>query len=97
MRIGKEVGEDVWPLPLNKNHYNAIKSDIADIKSTGGNPGASIGAAVIGTFIDADRPWVHLDIAGVDWLDKAIPTTPKGHAGWGVRFMDGVIRDQEAK
>ncbi|WP_371396863.1 M17 family metallopeptidase [Fretibacter rubidus] len=97
MRIGTEAGEDVWPLPLNANHYKAIKSAIADIKSTGGNPGASIGAAVVGTFVDEDRPWVHLDIAGVDWIDSAIPTTPKGHAGWGVRFMDGVIRDLESE
>ena len=95
MRIGKEAGEDVWPLPLNDQHFKAIKSDIADIKSTAGSPGASIGGAVVGTFIDEDRPWVHLDIAGVDWLDSAIPTTPKGHAGWGVRFMDGVVRDLE--
>jgi len=93
VRIGEEVGEDVWPLPLNNNHFKAIRSDIADIKSTGGSPGASIGGAVIGTFIDDDQPWVHLDIAGVDWLDKGIPTTPKGHAGWGVRFLDGVVRD----
>ncbi len=95
MRIGKAVGEDVWPLPLNKNHYKAIASDIADIKSTAGRPGASIGAAVIGTFVDEDRKWVHLDIAGVDWLDKATPTTPKGHAGWGVRFLDAVVRENQ--
>jgi len=93
MRIGTEAGEDVWPLPLNDNHFKAIKSDIADIKSTAGAPGASIGGAVVGTFIDEDQPWVHLDIAGVDWLDSGIPTTPKGHAGWGVRFMDAVLRD----
>jgi len=97
MRIGKEVGEDVWPLPLNDNHFKAIKSDIADIKSTAGAPGASIGGAVVGTFIDEDQPWVHLDIAGVDWLDSGTPTTPKGHAGWGVRFMDGILRDLEAE
>jgi leucyl aminopeptidase len=95
MRIGKAAGEDVWPLPLNKNHYKAIKSDIADIKGSGGNPGASIGAAVIGTFIDEDRVWVHLDIAGVDWLKKSRPTTPKGHAGWGVRFLDAVVRENQ--
>jgi len=95
MRIGEKVGEDVWPLPLNENHYKAIRSDIADIKSTAGSPGASIGGAVIGTFVDKDRPWVHLDIAGVDWLDKGIPTTPKGHAGWGVRFLDGVVREMQ--
>ena len=97
MDIGKRSGEDVWPLPLHPNHFDQIKSDIADIKSTAGAPGASIGAAVIGTFVDEDQPWVHLDIAGVDWRDSATPTAPKGHAGWGVRFMDQLVRDYENK
>ena len=97
MSIGKEVDEEVWPLPLNDNHFKAIKSEIADIKGSAGRPGASIGAAVIGTFVDEDQPWIHLDIAGVDWLESGRPTSPKGHAGWGVRFMDGVIRDRANK
>lgn len=97
MAIGERSGEDVWPLPLHPNHFDQIKSDIADIKSTAGSPGASIGAAVVGTFVDADQAWVHLDIAGVDWRDSATPTAPKGHAGWGVRFMDELVRTHEAK
>jgi len=52
---------------------------------------------VIGTFVEEDQPWVHLDIAGVDWRDSAVPTAPKGHAGWGVRFMDQLVRDYEEK
>ena len=97
MDIGERAGEDVWPLPLHPNHYDQIKSDIADIKSTAGAPGASIGAAVVGTFVDEDQPWVHLDIAGVDWRDSGTPAAPKGHAGWGVRFMDQLVRDMEGK
>jgi len=97
MDIGERSGEDVWPLPLHTNHYKQIKSDIADVKSTAGAPGASIGAAVIGTFVEEGQPWVHLDIAGVDWRDSATPTAPKGHAGWGVRFMDQLVRDYEEK
>ncbi|WP_306249939.1 M17 family metallopeptidase [Parvularcula sp. IMCC14364] len=94
MEIGERAGEDVWPLPLHPSHFDQIKSDIADIKNTGGSPGASIGAAVVGTFIDEDQPWVHLDIAGVDWLNSDVATAPKGHAGWGVRFMDQLIREE---
>lgn len=97
MDIGERAGEDVWPLPLHPNHYDQIKSGIADIKSTGGAPGASIGAAVIGTVVNEDQAWVHLDIAGVDWRESATPTAPKGHAGWGVRFMDQLVRDFEEK
>lgn len=78
---------------IKDDHFNQLKSDIADIKNSGvGNPGASIGAAVLGTFVDEDLPWVHLDIAGVDWLDSATDTAPKGAHGWGVRFMDQLVR-----
>ncbi len=97
MDVGKRSGEDVWPLPLHDTHFDQIKSDIANIKGSGGSPGASVGAAVIGTFIDEDLPWVHLDIAGVDWMDSSRPTIPKGHAGWGVRFMDQLVRDEANK
>ena len=93
MKVGEASGEYVWPLPLHPNHFDQLKSDIADIKNSGvGNPGASIGAAVLGTFVDEDLPWVHLDIAGVDWLDSATDTAPKGAHGWGVRFMDQLVR-----
>ena len=88
----------VWPLPLHPNHYKQIASDIADIKNSGaGNPGASIGAAVVGTFVDESLPWVHLDIAGVDYLTEANDVTPKGAAGWGVRFMDQLLRNNEVQ
>jgi leucyl aminopeptidase len=94
MDIGKMSGEDVWPLPLNENHKKALKSDFADLRNTGiSGPGASTAAAFVGSFVEEDVPWVHLDIAGVDWLNSSRPTTPKGHAGWGVRFMDQMIRE----
>lgn len=93
MEVGKLSGEEVWPLPLHPNHYKQLKSQVADIKNSGvGSPGASIGAAVVGTFIDEDLPWVHLDIAGVDWLDKSTHVAPAGAHGWGVRFMDQLVR-----
>ncbi|MDC0602697.1 leucyl aminopeptidase family protein, partial [Aliiglaciecola sp.] len=96
MKIGDKIGEAVWPLPLHENHFEQIKSDIADIKNSGaGNPGASIGAAVIGTFIDEKQPWVHLDIAGVDWYNSDTDTVPVGSSGWGVRFMDQLVRDMK--
>jgi leucyl aminopeptidase len=98
MDVGKRSGEHVWPLPLHENHFEQIKSPIADIKNSGaGNPGASIGAAVVGTFVDEDLPWVHLDIAGVDWLDASKDIAPKGSQGWGVRFMDQLVRDHANK
>jgi leucyl aminopeptidase len=94
MDVGKRSGEYGWPLPLHPNHFKQIESPIVDIKISGaGNRGASIGAAVVATFIDEDLPWVHLDIAGVDWLEADIDVAPKGSQGWAVRFMDQLVRD----
>lgn len=95
MGVGERSGEYVWPLPLHANHFKQIESPIADIKNSGaGNPGASVAAAVIATFVDESLPWVHLDIAGVDWLSESIDVAPKGSQGWGVRFMDQLVREQ---
>ncbi|MEO1642995.1 MAG: leucyl aminopeptidase [Pseudomonadota bacterium] len=92
MEVGEAAGEDVWPLPLNDEHYKSLRSGVADLKNTGGVPGASTAAAFVGSFVDEDLPWIHIDMAGVDWLDSSRPTVPSGHAGWGVRFLDEMLR-----
>ena len=87
------ANEAVWQLPLDDTHFKQIESDYADIKNSGaGSPGASVGAAFIGSFVEEAQVWVHLDIAGVDLLDKARPTVPKGYSGWGVRTLDEYLR-----
>ncbi len=92
---GKATGEEVWQLPLHPNHLKTMKSDIADIKNSaeGGRPGASLGAAFIGFFVDPATPWAHLDIAGVNWADSSDDVTPKGASGWGVRILDEFVRN----
>jgi len=94
IRAGDIAGEDVWRLPLHANYDVQIESKIADIKnSDSGNPGAGAGAAFIGTFVKDETPWAHLDIAGVDWRDEPLPTTPPGASGFGVRLLDRLARD----
>lgn len=93
-KAGAGSGEEVWRLPLHKNHLEDMKSEIADIKNVveGGGPGASLGATFIGYFMDPKTPWAHLDIAGVNWADKGDPLTPKGASGWGVRILENFAR-----
>lgn len=99
LAAGKATGEEVWRMPLHKNHKEDMKSDIADIKNVveGGGPGASLGATFIGFFVDENTPWAHLDIAGVNWADKAGPVTPKGASGWGVRLLDELARNWKSE
>lgn len=95
-QAGKASGEFVWRLPLHPNHAKDIESEIADVRNSteGGAPGASHGAAFIAHFVDEAMPWVHLDIAGVDWNSKSAPLNPKGSPGYGVRLLDRFVRDQ---
>src|SRR5947208_2384671 len=84
---GREVGERFWQLPLDKEYSNQIKSDIADIKNTGGKKAGTItAAAFLKEFVD-DTPWAHLDIAGTAWGDPATPFRAKGPTGIAVRTL----------
>jgi leucyl aminopeptidase len=76
-----------------------MKSDIADIRNIapGQGPGASLGAHFIGFFVDDKMPWAHLDIAGVNQAESTTPLVPKGMTGFGVRLLDQLARDAEAK
>ncbi|MDP6603375.1 MAG: leucyl aminopeptidase [Rhodospirillales bacterium] len=90
---GEAVGEAVWRMPLGDEYDKMIKSDIADMKNIGGRWGGSITAAqFLQRFVDK-TPWVHLDIAGMAWSDKATPVRPKGGTGYGVRLLDRLIAD----
>ena len=89
----KAAGEGVWRLPLEDSHFEQIKSSYGDIINAGaGSPGASVGAAFIGSFVAEDQIWAHFDIAGVDYYDADRPTVPKGYSGWGVRTLDEYLR-----
>lgn len=82
--------ERIWELPLDDDFMNQIKSEVADIKNTGGRPG---GAETAGSFLRnfvGDKPWVHLDIAGTAWTqEKTVKSAylPHGATGFGVRLI----------
>ena len=79
--------EKFWRLPLGDEYADQIKSDIADIKNTGGRWGGAITAAeFLKVFVD-DTPWIHLDIAGLAWLEEGKPYIAKGPSGVGVRSI----------
>jgi leucyl aminopeptidase len=95
LAAGETSGEALWRLPLDERYYEQNSSTIADVRNGGsGRAGASTGAAFIGFFVDEDQAWAHLDIAGVDQLDKAWPTVPAGYSAWGVRLLDQYIRSE---
>jgi leucyl aminopeptidase len=80
-------GEKFWRLPLGEEYADLIKSDIADIKNTGGRFGGAISAAEFLHAFAEDTPWIHLDIAGMAWVEDSRPYIAKGPSGIGVRSI----------
>jgi leucyl aminopeptidase len=81
------TGEKFWRMPLGEEYADQIKSDIADIKNTGGRAGgASTAAEFLHTFVE-DTPWIHLDIAGMAWIEDSRPYIAKGPSGVAVRSI----------
>lgn len=88
LRAGAVTGERTWRLPLWEPYREMIKSDIADIKNSGGRLGGAITAAAFLSHFVGDYPWAHLDIAGTAWTENAgRADTPKGATGVGVRLL----------
>ncbi len=84
---GEETYERVWRLPLFDEYRKQLKSDIADIKNTGGRGGGSITAALFLKEFVGDVPWAHLDIAGTAFISSADEYRPKNATGVGVRLI----------
>ena len=87
MAAGRKAGERFCRLPADPEYKEQYKSDVADIKNTGGRPaGAITGALIISEFIDKAR-WAHLDIAGTATAQKARHYLVKGATGVAVRTL----------
>lgn len=80
-------GEKFWRLPLADEYYDMIRSDIGDIKNTGGRWGGAITAAEFLHAFAEDTPWIHLDIAGLAWIEDNKPFIAKGPSGFAVRSI----------
>ncbi len=89
-------GESFWRLPLGDEYREQIKSHIADIMNTGGRYGGAITAAMFLKEFVGETPWIHLDIAGLAWIDDAKAWIAKGPSGVGVRSITEWVRSYGA-
>lgn len=92
-KAGARSGEKVWRMPLWDDYDKQIKSEVADVKNTGGRGAGAITAAkFLEKFVGDHNAWAHLDIAG-----PSFPTMgsngAKGSSGFGVRLLAEVLRN----
>lgn len=91
IQAGKSENELLWRMPLGEPYDQMINCEVADMKNTGGRWGGSITAAQFLKRFIKNRPWAHIDIAGVTWGDRDNHVTPKGATAFGVRLLNRFI------
>jgi leucyl aminopeptidase len=87
LQAAKAEGERVWPMPLEDDYKEYLKSAYADLANVGGRWGGAVTAAIFLKEFAGDTPWVHLDIAGTAYLDESKPFLAKGPTGVPVRTL----------
>ena len=70
-----------------EEYKELIKSDVADMKNTGGRQAGSISAAFLLSEFVGDTPWVHLDIAGTSTSERTKGYHVKGATGVPARTL----------
>jgi leucyl aminopeptidase len=93
LAASKAEGERMWPMPLDDDYRDYLKTAFADIANVGGRWGGAVTAAMFLKEFAEDTPWVHLDIAGTAWLDDAKPFLAKGPTGLPVRTLVRLAMD----
>ena len=87
------AGERLWPLPLPEDYRKQLDSPVADLANIGSGNGGTITAGLfLSEFVADGIPWVHLDIAGPAFAEKASGVDPKGGTGFGVRTLIELVR-----
>ncbi|MBL8989319.1 MAG: leucyl aminopeptidase [Gemmatimonadales bacterium] len=88
---GQRAHERAWELPLLDEYRDQIKSDIADVKNSGGRLAGSITAGwFLKEFVEG-FPWAHLDIASTAYTDREDAALVKGPTGMGVRLFAELV------
>ncbi len=73
-----ESSQDLcWPMPLDDDYAEGLKTSFADVANVAGRPGGAITAAKFLQRFASKYPWGHLDIAGTGWKSG----TAKGATG----------------
>ncbi len=87
LRAAGQTGEKLWQFPMFDEYKDQNRSDVADVKNTGGASAGSITAALFLQEFAETTPWVHLDIAGTARPDSTRGHLVKGASGGPVRTL----------
>jgi len=95
MVSGKMNQEHIWELPMWEEYVSLTKSHIADYKNSSyeTRAGTIMGGAFLSNFVPKEAHWIHLDIAGVDALEKNEESRHYGATGESMRSIFYFLRN----
>ncbi len=82
----KLAGEKAWRMPIFPEYKKLIKHKEADLTNSAGAPGMITAGMFVGEFVE-DKPWIHVDIAPVAFMDKQSGFYDEGGTGYGVKSV----------
>jgi len=91
LSAAKVSGERYWQMPYYEEYSNQMKSDVADLKNTGGRAAGTLTAAAFLRTFAGDTPWIHLDVAGTAYLENESAWQAKGPTGMPVRALVSLV------
>ena len=97
LEASQRTSEVLWRMPLYAPYKEQLKSDIADLKNSGGRQAGSITAALFLEGFVHNIPWAHLDIAGTTFGSKEKGYCPKNAVGFGVRLLIDFLQNLAKK
>lgn len=95
LEVAKGQGEKMWPMPMDDEYREMLKSASADLPNIGSKGAGSVTAAKFLQEFAGDTPWVHLDIAGTAWIDEPKPFLAAGPTGVCVRTVTQLAMNWE--
>ena len=83
----EKEGEKIWRMPLYDYYKDSLKSEIADIKHCNTRPDALCAGIFLKEFVAEDIDWLHLDIAGLGFIEEDGLWAYKGATGFAVKSL----------
>jgi len=71
LAAGESSQDLCWPMPLDEDYADGLKTSFADVANVAGRAGGAITAAKFLQRFAGKCPWAHLDIAGTAWKSGA--------------------------
>jgi leucyl aminopeptidase len=89
----RKEGENLWHMPLFSEYKTLLDSSIADIKHCNTRPDALCAGIFLKEFVHKNIKWLHLDIAGVGFIEEDGLWAYKGATGFGIKGLLKLLKD----